>query len=386
MRKVAVFTGTRAEYGLLYWVLKGIAESKDLELQLYVGGMHLSQEFGYTVKQIQADGFKITERMEFLLSSDTPVGISKSLALALISAAEVLERNKPDIIVLLGDRFEALAVAQAAMLACIPIAHIHGGETTEGLIDEAVRHSITKMSHLHFAATETYRRRIIQLGENPERVFNVGAPGIDSIVALNFLSIEELSDSLNFKITQKFFVVTYHPVTLSADGAPDALKNLIETLSLFPEYKCIVSYPNADTNGRKLIVLLEAYQRANPERVILVQSLGQLRYLSLLKHCSAVIGNSSSGLIEAPTFQVPTINIGNRQAGRISGGTVINCAEDSSSIFNAINVALSLDFKLKCKTLTNPYGVGGSSDQIVKKISSYNLDNIVQKIFYDKDE
>lgn len=385
MRKIAVFTGTRAEYGLLYWVMRGIADAKDLELQLYVGGMHLSQEFGYTVKQIEKDGFDIAERMEFLLSSDTPVGLSKSLALALMSAAEVLERNKPDIVVLLGDRFEALAVAQAAMLACIPIAHIHGGETTEGLIDEAVRHSITKMSHLHFAATDTYRQRIIQLGEHPCRVFNVGAPGIDNIVKMDFLSVKELSLSLNFDITDGYFVVTYHPVTLTADGAPDALKNLLESLNRFPEYKCIVSYPNADTNGRKLIVLLEEYQKDHPDRVLLVQSLGQLRYLSLLKHCAAVIGNSSSGLIEAPTFHIPTINIGNRQAGRIAGGTVIQSEEDPDSIIRSINTAISAEFKLSCQNLSNPYGVGGSSEKIVNILRTYCLDDIVQKIFYDID-
>lgn len=383
MKKIAVFTGTRAEYGLLYWVMKGINEANDLELQLYVGGMHLSQEFGYTVNQIELDGFEITERMEFLLSSDTSVGLSKSLALALMSAADVLERNKPDIVVLLGDRFEALAVAQAAMLACIPIAHIHGGETTEGLIDEAVRHSITKMSHLHFSATEVYRQRIIQLGEHPSRVFNVGAPGVDNIVKTNFLTVKELSISLNFDITNGYFVVTYHPVTLTTDGASDALKNLLESLSHFPEYKCIVSYPNADTNGRKLIVLLEEYQKKYPDRVLLVQSLGQLRYLSLLKHCHMVIGNSSSGLIEAPTFHIPTVNIGNRQAGRIAGGTVIHSKEDSGSIIRSINTAISEEFKLSCLNLINPYGIGGSSEEIVHILATYDFNDILQKKFYD---
>ena len=253
MRKIAVFTGTRAEYGLLYWVLKGLEISPKCELQLYAGGMHLSPEFGYTIDQIVKDGFKITEKLEFLLSSDSAVGVSKSMGLALISASEALERNKPDLVVLLGDRFESMALAQAAMLACIPVAHIHGGETTEGLIDEAIRHSISKMSHIHFTATEDYRKRVIQLGEHPNSVFNYGAPGIDSIVKLPLLERIKLSDSIDFDISSPYFMVTYHHVTLDKSGGFESLINLNAVLDLYPDHKCIITYTNSDTHCQKLI-------------------------------------------------------------------------------------------------------------------------------------
>lgn len=387
MKKVAVFTGTRAEYGLLYWVIKGLADTPAAELQLYVGGMHLSPEFGKTIHQIEADGFPIAERLEFLLSSDTPVGIAKSMGLALISAADALERTKPDLLVVLGDRFESMAICQAAMIAQIPIAHIHGGETTEGLIDEAVRHSMTKMSHLHFTTTENYRQRVIQLGEKPSNVFNVGAPGIDSIVALDLLSREELSKSINFEVNDSpFMVVTYHPVTLSRDGAINDLKQLLIALREYPEHKFLITYPNADTHGRALIPLLEEFARDFQGRVLLIQSLGQLRYLSALKHCDLVIGNSSSGLIEVPTFKVPTINIGHRQRGRIAGDTVINCEGDYDSIADALKQALSPKFRNTCLNSTNPYGDGGSSKKILEKILSSDLKGLVFKSFYDLGE
>jgi UDP-N-acetylglucosamine 2-epimerase (non-hydrolysing)/GDP/UDP-N,N'-diacetylbacillosamine 2-epimerase (hydrolysing) len=383
MRKIAVFTGTRAEYGLLYWVLKGLEESLESELQLFVGGMHLSPEFGYTIDQIVKDGFKITEKLEFLLSSDSAVGVSKSMGLALISASEVLERNKPDLVVLLGDRFESMALAQAAMLACIPVAHIHGGETTEGLIDEAIRHSITKMSHIHFTATEDYRRRVIQLGEHPDSVFNYGAPGIDSILKLPLMERSKLSPSINFDVSSPYFMVTYHPVTLDKSGGLESLINLNAVLDLYPDHKCIITYPNADTHGRKLIEVLETYKNKYPDRVLLVQSLGQLRYLSLLKYSSAVIGNSSSGLIEAPTFNIPTVNIGNRQKGRITGETVIQCGESFEEIKQAVNKALTSEFTAICKRVNNPYGDGDSSKKIVSTMLTFPLENIVEKSFYD---
>lgn len=384
MKKIAVFTGTRAEYGLLYWIIKGLYESSRAELQLYVGGMHLSPEFGKTIEQIEADGFPVTEKLEFLLSSDTPVGIAKSMGLAMIGAADSLERTKPDLLVVLGDRFESMAICQAAMVAQIPIAHIHGGETTEGLIDEAVRHSITKMSHLHFAATEEYRQRIVQLGENPSNVFNVGAPGIDSIKSLNLLSREELTASINFDVTDcPYMVVTYHPVTLSRDGAVEDLKQLLIALRQYPEHKFLITYPNADTHGRALIPLLEAFSNEMAGKVLLIQSLGQLRYLSALKHCDLVIGNSSSGLIEVPTFKVPTINIGNRQKGRLAGDTVISCEGDGSSILSAIDQALSYSFKEKCLNSSNPYGEGDSSEKILSTILNANLDGLVFKSFFD---
>lgn len=383
MKRIAVFTGTRAEYGLLYWIIKRIHESDTSELQLLVGGMHLSPEFGMTVNQIENDGFPITDRLEFLLSSDSAVGIAKSMGLALIAAAESFSRNKPDLIVLLGDRFESMAVAQAAMVARIPIAHIHGGEATEGLIDEAVRHSITKMAHLHFTATETYRDRVIQLGERPEHVLNFGAPGIDSITRLNLLPRTALSEAVDFNINGNYFLVTYHPVTLEPDGAVNSLKSLLQALDKFPKHQIIITYPNADTHGRRLLEVLDDYQVKNLRRVKLVSSLGQLRYLSLMKYCDAVIGNSSSGLIEAPSFNVPTVNIGNRQQGRVFGKTVINTDDGYESICSAIRRALTPDFRDKCAGSINPYGLGKASDRIVDVIERTELNDLIIKPFHD---
>ena len=385
MRKIAVFTGTRAEYGLMYWIIKSLQKSTDAELQLLVGGMHLSPEFGYTITQIEEDGFPITERMEFLLSSDSPVAISKSMGLAIMCAAEAFARHKPDMLVVLGDRFESMAIAQAAMIARIPIAHIHGGETTEGLIDEAVRHSITKMSHLHFTATDTYRKRVIQLGEQPDRVFNTGAPGIDSIKKLPLIARENLSEAINFNLDKPYFVVTYHPVTLESGGGARSLECLLTVLDQYPEHQLIISYPNADTDGRRLIKILDEYQSLNPERVFLVRSLGQLRYLSVVKHCVAVLGNSSSGLIEAPTFGVPTLNIGDRQKGRLCGDTVINCGESKHEISKGIEKIMDSEFQKCCRSSINPYGVGDSSEKIVEKILSYPLNNLIEKSFFDMD-
>lgn len=383
-KKVAVFTGTRAEYGLLYWIIKGLSESTKADLQLFAGGMHLSPEFGKTINQIKYDGFEVTEQLEFLLSSDSPVGIAKSMGLAMISAADALQRTRPDMLVVLGDRYEALAVCQAAMVAQIPIAHIHGGETTEGLIDEAVRHSITKMSHLHFTATEVYRKRVIQLGEMPETVYNYGAPGIDNIKRLKLLERSKLSEAIEFDVlTTPFMVVTYHPVTLNEDGAIDDFKNLLLTLEKYENFKFIITYPNADTFGRALIDLLETFKERHPKNVLLTKSLGQLRYLSVLKHSELAIGNSSSGLIEAPSFKIPTVNIGERQRGRVTGETVINCDGSSDSIEKAINKALSSQFKKVCERSKNPYGDGDSSQKILDTILNAELDNLVYKKFYD---
>jgi UDP-hydrolysing UDP-N-acetyl-D-glucosamine 2-epimerase len=383
MRKITVFTGTRAEYGLLYWIIKGLSEAVDIELLLYVGGSHLSQKYGNTVRHIEEDGFRISERLDFLDSSDTPTGIAKSMGSALVLAAEAFQRDKPDLLVVLGDRFEVMAICQAAMLGCIPIAHIHGGETTEGVIDEAVRHSITKMSHLHFTSTDVYRNRVIQLGESPERVFNVGAPGIDSIMSLKLLDREALTGSLDFDVTGPFIVVTYHPVTLSKDGAVLALENLLCVLATYTDFKFIITYPNADTHNQGLINALDVFKEKYCDQVLLVRSLGHLRYLSLLKYCEAVIGNSSSGLIEAPAFHKPTVNIGCRQRGRIRGGTVIDSDEDILSITNSLARAMSDEFRNECLSGQNPYGLGGSSRKILDTIKNISLDDLIMKKFHD---
>ncbi len=384
MRKVAIFTGTRAEYGLLYWVIKGLQAAREIELQLFVGGMHLSPEFGYTLKQIEADGIPVTEKLEFLLSSDTPVGMGKSMGLALISGVEVLARHQPDILVLLGDRFEALALAQAALVNSTPIAHIHGGEVTEGVMDDAMRHAITKMSHLHFTATEVYRNRVIQLGEAPASVFNVGAPGIDNIRKLQLLSREALAKELGLSLDSPYFVLTYHPLTLcDENNQADVVSRLCHILLAHKRHKLIITYPNADKNGREIICAIEALAQQYPERIHVVKSLGQLRYLSLLKHCVMVVGNSSSGLIEAPTFNIPTINIGSRQNGRVLSDSVISCGDDEQSIKLAVENGLTESFVQKCKEIKNKYEGENTSERIVSSLINFPLESIVQKNFYD---
>ena len=383
MRTIAVFTGTRAEYGLLSNIIKGLDESLDAELVLMVGGMHLSPEFGRTVTEIENDGIRVSARLEFLVSSETPVGISKSMGLAIISAAEFFDRQRPDILVLLGDRFEALAVAQAAMLARVPIAHIHGGEITEGVIDEAIRHSITKMSHLHFAATDTYASRIRQLGEDPERIFNFGAPGIDNVKNMKPLSRKALSDSINFSISKKFMMITYHPVTLSSNAGVEGLANLLTVLDEYPDYQLIISYPNSDTSNRAVIELLEKYYLKDKERTFLTRSLGFVRYLSAVKLCKLVLGNSSSGLIEAPTLGVPTVNIGDRQKGRMHGDSVLSCDDSTASIRKNIEHALSDSFRQMVKKSKNPYGDGQASEKILDVLINFPVDNIIFKRFHD---
>jgi UDP-N-acetylglucosamine 2-epimerase (non-hydrolysing)/GDP/UDP-N,N'-diacetylbacillosamine 2-epimerase (hydrolysing) len=381
MKTVVVFTGTRAEYGLLTPILKGIKNSKHLELKLIVGGMHLSPKFGYTIDQIKKDGFQIDDEIDYLLSSDKPVAISKSMALATIGAAESFERIKPDILLLLGDRYEALAIAQAAMVSQTPIAHIHGGETTEGAIDEAIRHSITKMAHIHFCATDLYRGRILQLGENPAHVFNFGAPGLDSIINLPNISLNKLSKVYHFDFTKPYFLMTYHPVTL--EKGSQAQKKLFKAFESFPQFNIIITYPNSDSNGRELIKEIEEYQSANSQRVFTVKSFGQVNFLNVMKNSALVIGNSSSGIIETPSFKTPTINIGNRQKGRISGTNTIHSSEDTSSIVQAIEIGLKKEFINKNCTGLNPYGKGDTSPKIIRLLETIDLENILFKRFFN---
>ncbi|HHH1036041.1 TPA: UDP-N-acetylglucosamine 2-epimerase, partial [Yersinia enterocolitica] len=335
-KTVAVFSGTRADYGLLYWLMFDINKDPDLILKLLVSGTHLSPEFGLTYKKIEDDGFKIDEKIEILLSSDSAVGTAKSMGLGIISFADALNRIAPDLLVVLGDRFEALAVAQTAMILRIPIVHIHGGELTAGAYDDSIRHAITKLSYLHFTATEEYRRRVIQLGEEPDRVKNVGAVGLDHLRRTPLLDLDELSTSLGFDIEVDYFLVTYHPVTLSGEPSETSFKNLLTALDSFPDYQIILTYPNADDGGRCIIPMIEAYAACQPQRVLAIPSLGQARYLSAVKHASAVIGNSSSGIIEVPSLNVPTVNIGQRQDGRLAAKSVINCTANVESIKKAI--------------------------------------------------
>lgn len=355
MKKVAVFTGTRAEYGLLYWLMRGIQGDQSLKLQVIVSGTHLLPEFGETVRAIEEDGFTIDARVDMLLSSSSGVGIAKSIGVGTLGFADVLDRLKPDCVVVLGDRFEALAIAQTAMVMKIPLAHIHGGELTEGLIDEAIRHSITKMAHLHFTSTEVYRKRVIQLGEQPDRVFNVGAPALENIRRLPLLGQTELEDSLGFELGADPLLVTYHPVTLKQGGGIESLRDLLSALDEeVQRRKIVITFPNADTHGRDLIPLLHEFTNKHAGRVLLAQSLGQIRYLSLMKVAGAVVGNSSSGLLEAPALGVPTVDIGIRQQGRIKPETVVSSEDDLDSIRRAFSRALSPEHREMCRAAGNP--------------------------------
>lgn len=380
-KTVAVFTGTRAEYGLLYWLLKDIQSDDELALKLLVSGMHLSPEFGCTYNQIEKDGFEIDEKIEILLSSDSAVGIAKSIGLGVLGFADALDRLKPDILVILGDRFEALAAAQTAMILKIPVIHLHGGEITEGAYDDAIRHSITKLSYLHATSTEAYRKRVIQLGENPNRVKNVGAIGLDHLLRSEILTLTEISDSLNFELSKAYFLVTYHPVTLAQEDPEHSFKELLDSLDCFPEHQVIITYPNADDGGRKIIPMLEAYARHNPKRVFAIKSLGQQRYLSTVRHADVVIGNSSSGIIEVPSFDVPTVDVGMRQKGRLAAKSVLHCEADKSSITRAINNAINRNYKAEDETIINPYGAGDASGKVIDMIKS--LDSTLIKTFYD---
>lgn len=382
-RKICIVTGTRAEYGLLYWLMKEIQEDDDLQLQIIATGMHLSPEFGLTYRQIEDDGFRIDKKIEMLLSSDTPIGVSKSMGLGMIGFAEAYAELKPDIVVLLGDRFEIFSAAVAAMIARVPIAHVHGGETTEGAFDEAIRHSITKMSHLHFTATEEYRRRVIQLGESPDRVFNVGGLGTDNIKKLKLMSREEFEDSIDFKLGSKNLMITFHPVTLEHATAGEQFQNLLDAVDELEDTKFIFTKPNADTEGRVIVKITDEYVRKNSHKAIAFVSLGQRRYLSAMQFVDGVVGNSSSGLAEAPTFKIGTINIGDRQRGRIKAESIIDCDPDKESILKAIKRLNSTEFQDKLKSVKNPYGEGGAAEKIKKILKEVDLSDILKKQFYD---
>lgn len=381
-RKICVVTGTRAEYGLLYWLVKEIESDKDLELQIIVTGMHLSPEFGLTYKIIEND-FKINKKIEMLLSSDTSVGISKSMGLAQISFAEALEELEPDILVVLGDRYEIFSAVSAAMIAAIPIAHLHGGETTEGAFDESIRHSITKMSHLHFTAAQEYKNRVIQLGEDPKRVFNVGGLGIDNIKKLKLLSREEFEESIDFKLNKKNILVTFHPVTLENSTAKEQFQGLLNAIDELEDTNIIFTKANSDTDGRVINIMIDEYVLNNSDKSVGFTSLGQLRYLSALQYVDAIVGNSSSGLLEAPSFEVGTVNIGDRQKGRLMADSVISCNANYKDIKEAVKKLYSHEFKNSLKDVDNPYGDGGSSEKIKEILKTFKIDNILKKSFYD---
>lgn len=381
-RKICVITGTRSEYGLLRWVMQGIKDDPELTLQIIATGMHLSPEFGLTYRDIEHDGFQIDRKVEMLTSSDTPVGIAKSMGLGLISFADALHELKADLLVVLGDRFEIFSAVSAALVARIPVAHLHGGELTEGAFDEAIRHSITKMSHLHFVAAEEYQKRVIQLGEQPDRVFLVGGLGIDNIKRLKFLNREALEAAIDFRLGTKNLLITFHPVTLETATAAEQMAELLAALAELEDTQLIFTMPNADTDGRVLIKMVEDYV-AQHSNACAYKSLGQLCYLSCIYHFDGVVGNSSSGLAEVPSFRKGTINIGDRQRGRLQATSVINCEPIRQSIAGAFEKLYSLDFQKGLRKVTNPYGEGGASEKVVEILKNHLLDGMIKKTFYD---
>ena len=384
-RKICVVTGTRAEYGLLFWLLKEIEADADLDLQLAVTGTHLSEKFGETVSVIEDDGFRVDARIDLDLGDDTPVGVARSLGLGVIGFGEAFDALKPDIIVVLGDRYEILAAAQAAMLARIPIAHIHGGEITEGALDDGMRHAISKMAHLHFVASDPYRARVIQMGEAPERVFTVGAPGLDNIDKLDLPDRAELERDITLPADSDYFLVTYHPATLSEENTGGEAKEMLAAFDRFPGHRVVLTGVNADLGHDRIAALLSDYAAKNKDRVSLHASLGQRRYLCAMKHAAAVVGNSSSGIIEAPAMQTPTVNIGDRQKGRLRATSVIDCAGRANDIAAAITKALDAGFRSGLDAMTPPYGAGGASAAIKDRLKNTDLTGILRKSFHDMD-
>ncbi|MEA1878550.1 MAG: UDP-N-acetylglucosamine 2-epimerase [Bacteroidota bacterium] len=383
MKKLCIITTTRAEYGLLFWLMKGIQDDTDLQLQMVVTGTHLSAEFGSTIDQIREDGFHIDRSFNMELKDDSPTGITHSLSVALDGFSTSFKSLNPDLIIILGDRFEILAAATAALIANIPLAHIHGGELSMGAIDDTIRHAVSKMAYWHFTAAETYRKRVIQLGEHPSRVFNVGGFGQDSIKKLSLLSKKELQQNPGIKFKPHNLLLTYHPETLDPKEGILHFKNLLTFLADQKDCMSIFTMPNADTGHRELIKLLQQYVEDHPDNSKLFTSLGQLRYLSLMKQVDAVVGNSSSGIIEAPSMKTPTINIGTRQKGRISAHSVIHTDPDLESLKKAFKKLYSGKFQKSLSNIKNPYGNGGATEKTLKLIKSFIFADIKPKNFHD---
>lgn len=382
MRKICVVTGTRAEYGLLSRLIRKIEESDETCLQLIVTNMHLSPTYGETYKEIESDGFKIDYKIPIIEEgrNDSEATLN-SMAKAISGFAKAFNELKPDIVVLLGDRYELLAAAESALIEKIPIAHIHGGELTEGAYDDAIRHSITKMSHLHFTSTETYRKRVIQLGEQPDRVFNVGSLGVENINNIQLLSKKQTEDALNFKLDKNTILVTYHPVTIS--GLKKDVYEFMEALDERLDIRVVFTMPNSDDGSSVIVDAINSFVKKNHDRAIAFKSLGLKRYLSVMKYCRAVVGNSSSGILEAPSFCIPTLNIGDRQKGRIAAKSVINCGEDKNSILAGLDIVLSEEFSNFCKSVVNPYRKENTLEVIFSTIKNYPIEGITKKKFYD---
>jgi UDP-hydrolysing UDP-N-acetyl-D-glucosamine 2-epimerase len=386
-RKISVITGSRADYGLLYWLLYEIKNDPDLELQVIVTGMHLSSEFGNTYKEIEKDGFDITYKVDSLISSDSSIAITKSVGLGVVGFADAYTACQPDIIVLLGDRHEIYAAGVASLTMRIPMAHLHGGETTPAMLDDPIRHCLTKMAHLHFPAADEYAKRICLLGEDKQRVFCFGGPGLDHLERLELLHKTGIEQALKVDLSKPFFVITYHPVTLQVGSITEHYHSLLEALDKFENHTLIFTCSNADHEGREVFSILNEYKSTSTRKNIHVfMSLGFKRYISLVRFASAVIGNSSSGLIEVPHLGVPTVNIGDRQKSRLKANTVIDCSNDSGAIFSAINLAISLDFEKKLDKVVSPYKKGNVCYQIKEVLKTYCLESILEKPFVDINE
>lgn len=384
MRKICVVTATRAEYGLLKCVLEDIVQDELLSLQLIVTGSHLSPEFGLTVEQIDADGFHIDKRVEILLSSDTPVGVSKSMGLAQISFAEAFDELKPDVVLVLGDRYELIPIVSAANIARIPVAHLNGGELTEGAIDELIRHALTKLSQLHFTAMDEYSQRVIQMGEQPESVFTVGEVGLDNILRMELLSREAFEDSIGVRLAKRTILFTYHPeTTQTVVDVEHDFNEILKALSQLEECLVIFTKANADVGGRLINRMIDDYVADNSDKAIAFTSLGQLRYLSALKYVDVVMGNSSSGIVEAPSFKVATVNIGDRQKGRVQASNTVNAEVDTNAIKEALQHVLSTEFQDSLDHVVNPYGQGNSSQRLVSVLKTADLSKLKSKKFYD---
>ncbi|HBB52374.1 MAG TPA: UDP-N-acetylglucosamine 2-epimerase (hydrolyzing) [Legionellales bacterium] len=379
--KICVVTGSRAEYDLLFNLISQIQSDSGFQLQLVVTGMHLSPEFGLTIHHIEQDGFVIDEKVYMLLSSDEPVGVAKSLGLGVLGFSDAFSRLQPDAIVVLGDRFEILAAAQVATILQIPLVHIHGGEVTEGAYDDAIRHAITKMAQVHLVAAEDYRKRVVQMGEDPSSVFNVGAPGLENLKNLDKMSLHDLEDALETDLSRPFFLVTLHPQTVGLESQTALIDELLMALKEFPEHQVIFTFPNADNGGREIIAAIQAFIAQNIDCAKIFVSLGRKKYLNLMRYATLVLGNSSSGIIEAPFFPIPTIDIGNRQNGRLKASSVISCEALQSDIILAIQKAISAEFQAVLKTTESLYGYGDTSQTIMDILKQKTLG--MQKKFFN---
>ena len=383
-RKICVVSTSRADYGLLFWLLKEIEKSRFLELSLVLSGSHLEERLGLTYKEVQRD-FKHFYKVPLGLENDDETALCLAFSAGVAGFSKVLEQVRPDIMVLLGDRYEMLSAGIAGMLRAVPLAHIHGGESTQGAIDEGIRHALTKMSHIHFCATSLYKRRIIQLGENPARVYNVGGLGVENIKRLELLSKKDFENSLGFKLGKKNILVTFHPQTIEKKSASKQFSQILNALDSLKDTHFIFTGANADNGGKIINEMAQSYYLKNPKKAIFVMSLGQLRYLSAIKHADIVLGNSSSGICEVPSLKKATINIGNRQKGRIKAASIIDTKCDKSKILKAIKKAYSKDFQAKLKSVKNPYGSGFASKKIIKVLENIKLNGILKKKFYDLD-